>query len=154
MKKKKLKDKRQNSIKNTSLKPPKRLQMILGKVYFAKANSISNDTRPRRRFVIVSDNGETVKVSKLKSIKKYNESGENADFYLVEIDYKKYKGLTQRTGVDNQVYSKNRRTNEKLWIGEGNGVFDEKEEFTLDKEDYEKVDKHVIRRGKGKKKGK
>ena len=123
-------------------------------MYYGKTSYIDNDTRPRRRYVVVSDNGENVKVSKLKTIKKFDSDGNNADYYLQEIDKSKYPKLKERTGVDSQVYNKNRRTKEKLTLNKGNGVFDDKPDFELDDTDITKVKQHVKFRGTKKKKGK
>lgn len=129
----------------------------VGKVYYGTTRYIDNDTRPRRRFVVVNDNGTNVKVSKLKSIKKYDSDNNNADEHLCELDKTKYPKLDKRTGVDSQVYTKNRRTKQKLSLDKGNGVFDDKPDFELDSGDIARVKQHVRLRGgknKGNKKGK
>jgi hypothetical protein len=113
-----------------------------GKVYWGESKFIDTDTKPRRRYVVVKDNGETVKVSKLSSLKKFDKDGKNVDSNFAEI--KKYDGLTKRTGVLNRLFAKNKKTKEKLRIGKDNGVFDEKPIFELDDEDFEKVEKHII----------
>lgn len=125
----------------------------VGKVYYGKTKYIDNDTRPRRRYVVVNDNGTNVKVSKLKSIKKFDNNGKNADPFLQEIDQSKYPKLKQRTGVDSEVFNKNRRTKQKLTLDKGNGVFDATPDFELDASDIARIKKHVKLRG-GKKKGK
>lgn len=129
----------------------------VGKVYYGKTSCIDNDTRPRRRFVVVNDNGQSIKVSKLKTIKKFDNFGNNADEYLLELDKTKYPKLKERTGVDSQVYNKNRRTKQKLTLTKDNGVFDCVPDFELDCKDKSRVIRHVRLRGgknKGNKKGK
>lgn len=121
----------------------KRKTPNIGKVFYGKTKYIEKDTKPRRRYVIVNENESDIKVAKMKTIKKINSKGENIDYFLIEIDSTKYKGLTNRTGVDSNVFSKNRVTKQNLHLGKTNGVFDDKEQFMLDDTDYEKVDRHI-----------
>lgn len=118
-----------------------------GKVYYGKTRYIDHDVKPRRRFVVVNDNGENIAVAKLGSLKKFDSKGKNVDSRFVEID-PDYPGLTKRTGAYNQLYKKNKVTKEKLSLRQGNGVFDKNPEFELTDVDFHKVDSHVIRRGK------
>lgn len=60
--------------------------------------------------------------------------------------------MRKETGVYNSLYGKNRITKQKLTLGKNNGVFDEKPLFSLDDDDFYKVDGHVIKRGVRKKK--
>ena len=53
----------------------------------------------QRRYLVTKQKCKNVTVSKLKSIKQFDENGKNADSYLVEIN-QNYPGLTKRTGVD------------------------------------------------------
>ena len=122
-----------------------------GKVYYGKTRYIDRDTKPRRRFVVVIDHGENVSVSKLTSIKQVDETGKNIKETVVEIK-PAYKGLKQRTGVFNRVYNRNRVSKEKLKLGKGNGVFDEKPEFEIDDEDFKKVDEHIKKAKRDRKK--
>lgn len=131
-----------------------------GKVVFGKTKFIDTDSKPRRRYVVVKDDGQNVKVTKLASLKSFDKDGKNANPDFVEIK-PSYPGLNKRTGAFNRMYGKNRVTKEPLSLGKGNGVFDERTEFVLDDEDLEKVRKNIskaktARRKKfrGKKKGK
>lgn len=124
----------------------------IGKVYLAETKYIDKDTKNIRRYVVVKDNGENVAVSKLKSIKKFDSDNKNSDPYLIEIN-SSYPGLSKRTGVDEQVFNRNRLTKKKLSISKDNGVFNNKEEFKLSSHDTHRVLKHVkLRTGKKHKK--
>lgn len=126
----------------------------VGKVYRGRTNYIDPDTKRERNYVVVFDNGERIKVSKLKSIKIFDDKGKNADKALVEINQDRY-GLKMRTGVDFQVFGKNRMSGKDLRI-EDKRVFPErKERFTLSKKDSDRVLYHTgtkNRRNKMKKK--
>ncbi len=117
-----------------------------GNVYYGKTRFIDFDKKPRRRYVVVSDNGVNVKVAKLTSL---DEKKKKDKRYLA---LKKYRQLPKETGVYNSLYGKNRITKQKLTLGKGNGVFDEKPLFSLDDDDFIKVDKHVVKRGVRKRK--
>ena len=120
-----------------------------GKVYYGNTKNIERDTKPRRRYVVVNDNGVNVKVSKLKSIKT---DGANTNPNLYELDRSKYPKLKQRTGVHNQVFTDNRVNREKLRLGKSNGVFDDKADFELNDLDFGKVAKRIQKAKYGKKK--
>lgn len=123
-----------------------------GKVFYGKTKFIEPDTKPRRRFVVVKDNGLNVKVSKLNSMKMDMKGNFIQDKHKIEID-RNYTGLTKRTVVDDKVFSKNRKTKEKLYLGKNNGVFDEMEEFIVSDYDMERIHNHVkFRTGKNHKK--
>ena len=102
----------------------------VGKVYRGKTKFIDKDTKPERNYVVVSDNGKNISVSKLKSIKVFDKENRNADKALVEINANRY-GLPKRTGVDFQRFSKNRITKKPLRLSDS-AVFPRgKEEFKL-----------------------
>ncbi|MDR2047185.1 MAG: hypothetical protein LBP79_04745 [Clostridiales bacterium] len=122
-----------------------------GKVYYGKTRFIDRDSKPRRRFVVTKDTGVNVEVAKLTSIKELDVNNENSRKNVAEIK-STYKGLTRRTGVFERVYNRNRVTKEKLRLDKGNGVFDDKFEFELDDEDFDKVLKHVKKAKRHKKK--
>lgn len=117
-----------------------------GNVYYGNTKYIDFDKKPRRRYVIVSDNGVNVKVAKLTSMDEKKKKDKR--FLLL----KSYPQLPKETGVYNSLYGKNRITKQKLTLGKNNGVFDEKPLFSLDDDDFYKVDGHVIKRGARKKK--
>lgn len=114
----------------------------VGKVYRGRTKYIDKDTKPERNYVVVFDDGKSVKVSKLKSIKIFDKDGKNADKALVEINHERY-GLALRTGVDYQKFGKNRMTNKNLRI-EDKKVFPEgKERFKLGSHDTNRVLNHT-----------
>lgn len=125
----------------------------VGKVYRGKTKYIDKDAKPERNYVVVFDNGKRVKVSKLKSIKIFDENGKNADKALVEINQDRY-GLKMRTGVDYQVFDKNRMSNEPLRISDKRVFPEEKERFRLSKKDSDKVLYHTKIKKRNKKRGK
>lgn len=111
----------------------------LGKVYRGKTQYIDKDTKPERNYVVVKDNGKSVSVAKLKSVKKEN------DRALFEIDHKKY-GLPKRTGIDFQRFSNNRLSGKPLTL-EDRKVFPEgRERFKLSSHDTHKAIKHTEKR--------
>ena len=68
----------------------------VGKVYRGQTKYIDPEPKLERNYLVIRENGRNVTVSKLKSIKKLDENGKNADPALVEINYARY-GLTKRT---------------------------------------------------------
>ena len=85
-----------------------------GEVYRGVTKYIDVETKPERNYVVVADNGKYISVSKLKSIKKFDDNGRNADPALVEINHEAYN-LPKRTSVDFQQFSKNRMS-KKGWF--------------------------------------
>lgn len=123
-----------------------------GKVVYGKTRFIERDTKPRRRYVVVKDNGKNIKVVKTNSMKKDENGNYITDKHKIEID-RNYRGLTERTLVDNKVFSKNRVTKEKFTLEKNNGVFDTKEEFILNDYDFDRVFNNAsFRAGKKRKK--
>lgn len=119
----------------------------VGKVYRGKTKFIDKDTKPERNYVVVSDNGKNISVSKLKSIKVFDKENRNADKALVEINANRY-GLPKRTGVDFQRFSKNRITKKPLRLSDS-AVFPRgKEEFKLGSHDLSRTLRHTKRKKK------
>ena len=114
----------------------------VGKVYRGRTKYIDKETKPERNYVVVLDDGKNVSVSKLKSIKIFDESGRNADKALVEINATRY-GLEKRTGVDFQRFSKNRMSNKPLKLTDKKVFPEEKEKFTLGSHDLSRVIRHT-----------
>lgn len=114
----------------------------VGKVYRGKTKYIDKDTKPERNYVVVFDDGRRVKVSKLKSIKIFDENGKNADKALVEINQDRY-GLKMRTGVDFQKFGTNRISKKPLKIQDKKVFPDGEERFSLSKRDADKVLYHT-----------
>ncbi len=126
----------------------------VGKVYRGRTKYIDVETKPERDYVVVIDDGERVKVAKLKSIKIFDENGKNADKALVEINSERY-GLKVRTGVDYQKFDKNRMSKQRLRLSDKRVFPEQKERFTLSKRDTDKALYHTgakKRRNKKKKK--
>lgn len=125
----------------------------IGKVYRGRTKYIDRDTKSERNYVVVFDDGTRVKVSKLKSIKIFDENGKNADKALVEINQDRY-GLKLRTGVDYQVFDKNRMSKKPLSISDKRVFPEQKERFSLNSKDKHKVLIHTksIQKPKDKKK--
>lgn len=114
----------------------------VGKVYRGVTKYIDLDTKVTRNFVVLKDNGNYVTVSKLKTIKKFDDNNKNADKALVEINHQRY-GLPNRTGVDFQRFDKNRMTKKKLTLKDKT-VFPNNEEcFKLGSHDLNRVLQHT-----------
>lgn len=110
----------------------------IGKVFRGETKYIDREPKKQRNYVVVDESKRGVSVSKLKSIKQFDENSKNADKALVEINYERY-GLPKRTGVDFQRFDKNRMSGKPLRV-EDKKVFPEgKERFTLSNRDRDKA---------------
>lgn len=125
----------------------------VGKVYRGRTKYIDKETKPERNYVVVYDDGKRVKVSKLKSIKIFDDKGKNADKALVEINQERY-GLKLRTGVDFQVFDKNRMSKEPLRVSDKRVFPEQKERFSLSSRECDRVLKHTKMKKRNKKRGK
>lgn len=135
-------DKREDEL-NISTKRTSRV----GNVYRGITKYIDPETKIERNYVVVRDNGRSVAVSKLKSIKQFDDNGKNTDPALFEINYKKY-GLLKRTGVDFQRFDKNRMSSRPLELSDKRVFPEEKERFKLSSHDTHKVIKHTEKKKK------
>lgn len=123
----------------------------VGKVYRGRTKYIDLDDKPTRNYVVVKDNGKNVEVSKLKSIKKFDDNNCNADKALVEINASRY-GLKKRTGVDYQTFSKNRMSRKDLSLNDKDVFPNNGAEFKLTSHDTHRVLVHTGRTGNKNKK--
>ena len=122
----------------------------VGKVYRGVTKYIDKETKHQRNYVIVSDKNDKVSVAKLKSIKKFDSQGRNADKALVEINSARY-GLPKRTGVDFQVFSQNRMSNKPLSLSDKKVFPENNERFSLGSRDLHRSLLHTGRKMKEKK---
>lgn len=123
----------------------------IGEVHRGKTKYIDKETKAERNYVVVVDDGKSVTVAKLKTIKIFDENGRNADKALVEINANRY-GLEERTGVDFQKFDKNRMSGKSLTL-EDKEVFPEgKERFKLGSHDMHRALNHTNSIPKDKKK--
>ena len=111
----------------------------VGKVYRGKTKYIDPETKAERNYVVVRDNGKSVSVAKLKSIKKKHDPA------LIEINYKKY-GLEKPTGVDFQRFNKNRMTKKPLSIFDNRIFYEGKERFKLSSKDTHRAINHTYKK--------
>ena len=118
---------------------------LLGNVYRGKTKYIDKETKEERNYVVVRDKNNKVEVAKLKSIKKFNIDGKNADRALVEINYKRY-GLSKRTGVDYQRFHKNRMSQKPLDIRDNKVFPEQKPRFKLGSHDLHRVIVHTTKK--------
>ncbi len=119
----------------------------VGKVFRGETKYIDREPKKQRNYVVVDENKRGVSVSKLKSIKQFDENGKNADKALVEINYERY-GLPKRTGVDFQRFDKNRMSGKPLRV-EDKKVFPEgKERFMLGSHDKARILRHTNQKKK------
>lgn len=116
---------------------------FLGKVFRGETKYIDPETKKQRNYVVVRDNGKSVSVAKLKSIKK------ERDPALMEIDYKKY-GLEKRTGVDYQRFEKNRMSGSSLKLSDKKVFPEQRERFKLSSHDTHRAVIHTQPRKKKK----
>lgn len=145
--------KKATEAKSTPPTKPKKKGENIGKVYRGQTKYIDKETKPARNYVVVVDDGKTVTVAKLKSIKIFDEEGKNADKALVEINATRY-GLEKRTGVDFQTFAKNRMSGQPLKIEDKKVFPEEKERFKLGSHDLSRTLRHTGKAGNKKKKGK
>lgn len=113
-----------------------------GEVYRGVTKYIDVETKPQRNYVVISDDGTYISVSKLKTIKKFDENGHNADIALIEINHSIY-GLPNRTGVDFQRFSKNRMTKKPLSLSDKDVFPEQKARFKLGSHDLSRTLKHT-----------
>lgn len=124
----------------------------VGKVYRGETKYIDTEPKKQRDYVVVRDTERCVTVSKLKTIKKLDEHGKNADPALVEINHERY-GLPNRTGVDFERFDTNRMSGKPLRVEDKNVFPEDQERFILSRKDTDKAVYHtgVKKRNKHKK---
>lgn len=124
----------------------------VGKVYRGETKYIDKENKKQRDYVVVREKDKKVTVAKLKTIKKFDENGKNADPALVEINSERY-GLPNRTGVDFQRFDKNRMSGKPLELSDKNVFPEEQERYTLSNRDCDRALFHTgIRKRRKKKK--
>ena len=114
---------------------------VVGYVFIGKTMYIDSEPKLKRRYLVTKQKGNNVTISKLKSIKKFDENGKNADPFLVEIN-QNYPGLTKRTGVDKWNFTRNKIKGSLLNIKDKD-VFKQTPEFRVSKNDLRKVQEHT-----------
>lgn len=110
----------------------------VGDVYRGRTKYIDKETKLERNYVVVKEHNKDVTVAKLKSIKKFDENGKNADKALVEINHERY-GLPKRTGVYYKQYNKNRMSNSPLRLSDKDVFPEGKKRFSLSNRDRDKA---------------
>ena len=116
--------------------PAKKTQKIVGGVYRGRTKYIDPEPKLERNYVAVKASGNKVSVVKMKSYKK------DVDPDLVEINSQKY-GLEKRTGVDHEVFSKNRMSGRILKVTDQDVFPKGTPEFRLSSHDTHRVLRHV-----------
>ena len=116
--------------------PAKETQKIVGGVYRGRTKYIDPEPKLERNYVAVRAIGNKVSVVKMKSYKK------DVDPDLVEISQKKY-GLEKRTGVDHEMFSKNRMSGKDLKITDRDAFPKGSPEFRLTSHDTHRVLEHI-----------
>lgn len=120
----------------------KKKESNVGKVYRGNTKYIDQETKKERNYVVVLDDGKSVSVAKLKSIKIFDENNRNADKALVEINAMRY-GLENRTGVDFQRFNKNRMSGKPLKLEDKDVFPEDKERFKLGSHDLSRALRHT-----------
>lgn len=114
----------------------------VGKVYRGETKYIDKEPKKQRDYVVVRVSERGVSVAKLKSIKKFDDTGKNADPALVEINHARY-GLPNRTGVDFQRFDSNRMSGKPLRLDDKSVFPGDNERFKLSNRDTEKILLHT-----------
>ncbi|MBE6644305.1 MAG: hypothetical protein E7612_02860 [Ruminococcaceae bacterium] len=131
-----------NLLKKDVVKIANSSEKRVGNVYRGRTKYIDSENKLERNYVVLKDSSKGIAVAKLKSIKKFDSNGKNADKALQEINHSRY-GLPKRTGVDFQKFSKNRMTKKPLKL-EDKKVFPEKSaRFKLSSHDLSRVLRHT-----------
>lgn len=117
---------------------PAQEKRCVGKVYRGETKYIDREPKKQRDYVVVRETPRGVSVAKLKTIKKFDDSGKNADSALVEINHERY-GLPNRTGVDFQRFDINCMSGKPLNISDRDVFPEESERFRLSNRDKEKA---------------
>lgn len=128
--------------KKPAVKPAKNKDSSVGKVYRGNTKYIDVETKNQRSYVVLKDRKGSLTVAKLKSIKKFDSSGRNADKALVEINSERY-GLSKRTGVDFQRFTKNRMSGKNLSLSDKKVFPEDKELFKLGSHDLSRAFRHT-----------
>ncbi len=126
-------------VKNISTKPQK--DNVVGCVFIGQTKYIDIEPKLSRRYLVLQQKGNYITISKIKSIKQFDEKGKNADPYLVEIN-QNYPGLSKRSGVDKHLFNKNRMTHKPLSISDKK-VFNAEPEFCVSGRDLKKAQIHT-----------
>lgn len=121
----------------------------IGKVYRGRTKYIDPETKRERNYVVVRDNGKSVSVAKLTSIKKFDEHGRNTDPTVMQINHTRY-GLEKPTGVYYRRYSKNRMSKRDLTLSDRDIFPNGKEEFKLSSRDSHRAIAHTAIKKRGK----
>lgn len=125
----------------------------VGEIWCGETKYIDTEPKKQRNYVVVVDDGKHQTVSKLKSIKIFDEKGKNADKALVEINATRY-GLEKRTGVESETFSTNRMSGRPLTVSNKRVFPDEKPRAKLGSRDTSRVLRHTGRMPKQKKRKK
>ncbi|MCM1306500.1 MAG: hypothetical protein NC037_06555 [Bacteroides sp.] len=121
----------------------------VGEIWRGETKYIDPEPKKQRNYVVVVDDGKNQTVSKLKSIKIFDENGKNADKALVEINATRY-GLERRTGVDSETFSDNRMSGKRLKVSDKDVFPEEKPRAKLGSRDKSRVLRHTGRLSKQK----
>ncbi len=125
----------------------------VGEIHRGNTKYIDKEPKLQRNYAVVKDKNGKVIVAKIKTIKKFDGQGKNADPALVEINHKNY-GLPNRSGVDSETFDKNRIKNSPLRLSDTDVFPEGKPRASLSSHDKHKVLEHTnqILRSKKKKK--
>lgn len=138
----KLKTKKMKNYKNTNKSNKTQnlsLRKVVGEVYRIPTATVAPDNKKERNYAATRQSGEKLGLSKIKSIKKFDKNGKNADLDLQEIN-QNYPGLTKRSGVDHEVHWINQKT-KKIFNIEDAEFKDPL--FKLSSHDNYRVRKHI-----------
>ena len=123
----------------------------VGEIWRGETKYIDKEPKKQRNYVVVIDNGKQQTVSKVKSIKVFDENEKNADSALVEINASRY-GLTARSGVDFETFDTNRMSGKPLTVSDKEVFPEDEPRAKLGSHDKSRVLRHTGRISKQKKK--
>lgn len=144
------KSKKQGEGEKPSHPQGEKRKSSVGEIHRGNTKYIDTEPKEQRDYAVVKDNDGHVTVAKVKSIKKFDENGKNADPALVEINHERY-GLEKRSGVDFETFDQNRMTHKPLQLSDKNVFPEGQPRATLGSHDKHRVLENVKNKGQKKK---
>lgn len=114
----------------------------VGEIHRGNTKYIDTEPKQQRDYAVVKDKNGKVTVAKVKTIKKIDENGKNADHALVEINHQKY-GLKNRSGVDFETFDQNRMTHKPLQLSDKDAFPEQQPRAKLNSKDKHNVLVHT-----------
>ncbi|MCM1043676.1 MAG: hypothetical protein NC350_05710 [Corallococcus sp.] len=142
--------KRATGGKSAAKSPTKTKSEHIGEIHRGNTKYIDKEPKPQRNYVVVNDNEGNITVAKVKTIRKFDANGKNADPHLQEINREKY-GLENRSGVDSETFNRNSMTHNTLRLTDKDVFPEQKPRAKLSSHDSHRVLEHTNQIPKSKK---